>query len=143
MIMDINMNGQVLSIEQMKHLKELGVDTSGASMAWQADTCMKDRGEWLLYAYGNCNLSYRYVEKTFTLQDMLDIMPKQLKIKVESYRTPVDCLLMIDVANTCVYYECFVWQQYDRAKYFEGVNLITSAYEMLCWLAENGYLNKK
>lgn len=29
------MKNQVLSIEQMNHLKELCVDTSGASMAWQ------------------------------------------------------------------------------------------------------------
>lgn len=138
------MDKQVLSIEQMQHLIELGVDTSKASMAW----CKPegDKEYHLLLPNSQKSFEYDLVVKyipTFTLQDMLDIMPKQLKIKVESYRTPVDCLLMIDVANTCVYYECFVWQQYDRAKYFDGVNLISSAYEMLCWLAENGYLNKK
>lgn len=141
--MDINMNQRVLSIEQMNHLKELGVDISGASMAWQSGACMKDRGEWLLYVYGNCNLSYRYVEKTFTLQDMLTIMPKYLKIKTEKYCTPVDCLLMIDVSNDFVYYEYRAWGEYECAKSAGGANLLESAYNMLCWLAENDYLNKK
>lgn len=135
------MENQVLSIEQMNHLKELGVDTSGASMAWQKG--LATRHVWVLYAVGNMSLSLPDKERTFTLQDMLSLMPKQLRLKVENYRSPVDCLLMIDVANDCVYYEYFVWQEYSRAKHFDCANLITSAYEMLCWLAEGEYLNKK
>lgn len=142
------MNEQVLSIEQMKHLKELGVDTSGASMKFISiyPSCDYNEDDERQFVPVDVNFhAKRYNEggRTFTLQDMFNIMPKHLKIKVESYRTPVDCLLMVDVANDCVYYECFVWQQYDRAKYFDGANLISSAYKMFCWLAENDYLNKK
>ena len=37
---------QVLSIEQMKHLQELGVDTSDASMCWVAgEDASIDEGE--------------------------------------------------------------------------------------------------
>ena len=49
---------QVLSIEQMKHLQELGVDTSDASMYWvrakritgeQKNNCIdRDMGKWKL-----------------------------------------------------------------------------------------------
>ena len=49
---------QVLSIEQMKHLQELGVDTSDASMFWvrakritgeQKNNCIDiDMGKWRL-----------------------------------------------------------------------------------------------
>lgn len=138
------MNKQVLSIEQMQYLTELGIDTSKASMIWRLlPECFRIPEEHYVAVRESSEKKDDENIPTFTLQDMLNIMPKQLKMKVESYRTPVDCLLMIDVANDCVYYECFVWQQYDRAKYFDGANLISSAYEMLCWLAENGYLNKK
>lgn len=138
------MNEQVLSIEQMQYLTELGIDTSKANMIWRPlPECFRIPEDHYVAVRESSEKKDDENIPTFTLQDMLNIMPKQLKIKVESYRTPVDCLLMIDVANNCVYYECFVWQQYDRAKYFDGVNLISSAYEMLCWLAENGYLNKK
>lgn len=142
--MDINMNQQVLSIERMRHLIKLGVDTSSASMIWRLlPECFRIPEDHYVAVKESSEKKDDENMPTFTLQDMLNIMPKELKMKVESYRTPVDCLLMIDVANNCVYYECFVWQQYDRAKYFDGVNLISSAYKMLCWLAENGYLNKK
>lgn len=138
------MNEQVLSIEQMQYLTELGIDTSKASMIWRLlPECFRIPEDHYVAVRESSEKKDDENIPTFTLQDMLDILPKQLKIKVESYRTPVDCLLMIDVANDCVYYECFVWQQYDRAKYFDGANLISSAYNMLCWLAENDYLNKK
>lgn len=138
------MNKQVLSIEQMKHLEELGVDTSKASMIWRLlPECFRIPEEHYVAVRESSEKRDDENIPTFTLQDMLNIMPKRLEIKVESYHTPVDWLLMIDVANNCVYYECFVWQQYDRAKYFDGTNLISSAYEMLCRLAENGNLNKK
>ena len=74
---------------------------------------------------------------------MLTIMPKYLKIKTEKYCTPVDCLLMIDVSNDFVYYEYRAWGEYECAKSAGGANLLESAYNMLCWLAENDYLNKK
>lgn len=138
------MDKQVLSIEQMQHLTELGIGTSKASMIWRLlPECFWMPEKHYVAVREPTEEKDDENITAFTLQDMLDIMPKELKMKVESYRTPVDCLLMIDVANNCVYYECFVWQQYDRAKYFDGVNLISSAYKMLCWLAENGYLNKK
>lgn len=139
MNMAINMENQVLSIEQMNHLKELGVDTSGASMYYELDDF---QGFYRLYI----NEDHEHDRKeipAFTLQDTLEIMPKQLKIKVEEYRSPVDCLLMIDVANDCIYYEYTAWGERGCGNTFGGVNLLTSAYEMLCWLAENDYLNKK
>ena len=41
---------QVLSIEQMKHLQELGVDTSDASMCWVAEGyAYTDEGQWKLF----------------------------------------------------------------------------------------------
>ena len=134
------MNEQVLSIEQMRHLKELGVDTSKASMVWSD----YPTDHWMLFLSkeGLTSPCHKPV-LAFTLQDMLTIMPKYLKIKTEKYCTPVDCLLMIDVSNDFVYYEYRAWGEYECAKSAEGANLLKSAYNLLCWLAENDYLNKK
>ena len=46
---------QVLSIEQMNHLQELGLDTSDASMCWETTP-------------------------TYTLQDILDKLPESIQI---------------------------------------------------------------
>lgn len=49
------MSKQVLSIEQMKHLKELGVDISRASVSWYrilrtgSDTVVTDRDGFEIY----------------------------------------------------------------------------------------------
>ncbi|MDD3038839.1 hypothetical protein [Bacteroides sp.] len=133
----MRMTQQVLSIEQMRHLKDLGVDTSGASMAWQSGVCMKDRDEWLLYAYGNCNLSYRYVEKTFTLQDILELFPK-LIVQNNSF---LDIRPNIIYSGLCVSYVDV--NSHETIEVFRSDNLLDAAYETLCWLAENDYLNKK
>lgn len=132
--MAINMENQVLSIEQMNHLKELGVDTSGASMAWQSNSCMKYRGIWHLYAYGNCDLAYRYVEKTFTLQDVIDLMPRSIDTSNE---------LRIGLHdNSFSYWWVGGICDDELVVQFTSDKLITSAYEMLCWLAENDYLTR-
>lgn len=75
------MEKQVLSINQMQHLKELGVDTSKASMHWQflptADAIINETDELeekpCLFV-SQPNMKHEY--PAFTLQDMLDIMPE-------------------------------------------------------------------
>lgn len=131
--MAIKMENQVLSIEQMDHLKELGVDTSGASMAWQRGWAT--RHEWVLYAVGNMSLSLSEKERTFTLQDMIDLMPKKLNSKTE---------LQVDFNDNSFSYlhiECIC--DYQLIAKFVSDKLIDSAYCMLCWLAKNDYLINK
>ena len=62
---------QVLSIEQMKHLQELGVDTSDASMCWlryDAD------GEVKYYVSSNRGKGASY--PTYTIGDLIEKLPK-------------------------------------------------------------------
>lgn len=153
----------------MKHLKDLGVDVRKASMVllfhdeygesvgWEVENHGKDKPLYEFYSdelerwmsttaeyfdaeTGSYDHSYREECGVFTLQDMLDVIPKHLKIKVEEYRNPVDCILMIDVANDCAYYEYEAWGEYKSAKSINESNLINSAYDMLCWLVKNGHL---
>lgn len=74
---------QVLSIEQMKHLQELGLDTSDASMHWQylptADAIINGTDEIekepTLFV-SQPNMKHEY--PAYTLQDILDKLPHYL-----------------------------------------------------------------
>lgn len=139
---------QVLSIEQMKHLQELGLDTSDASMvliATDDDSCTLDwqdaekaiKYHWhdvYFYLYdaetGSYDHSYRDSCGVFTLQDILDKLPCFIG-------THVLTLQKLANSGTCLYME-----PYSRSilNLTESKELIDAAYEMLCWCIENGYI---
>ena len=66
---------QVLSIEQMKHLQELGLDTSDASMCveWRES----DESKKVVTSL-DADTYYDYYHETYTLQDILDKLPHYL-----------------------------------------------------------------
>ena len=73
---------QVLSIEQMKHLQELGVDTSDASMAYYNISRDNQPDKWIL---GIANIKVTSVmlsngitemEPTYTIGDLIEKLPK-------------------------------------------------------------------
>lgn len=129
------MSKQVLDVQQMQHLQELGLDTSNASMAWLSyngintiipsnfhlPTSDKD--------YIICN--------AYTLQDVLDALPKDI--------SKDDCTwyasLYIDFENNRIAYGNT--DRYGFEIYHEIMiekDLIDAAYSMLCWAIENGYV---
>mgnify|MGYP000864632500 CR=1 FL=1 len=131
------MENQVLSIEQMKRLIELGVNTSKASLFW----CVVETKGCLPFLILTDRVDCLELVPTFTLQDMLAIMPKEIEFKVDRYRKPVDCTLQIDAASDCIYYEYTAWGEFECAKYFgDSDNLLEAVYYMLSWLAEHKYL---
>lgn len=113
------MENQVLSIDQMKHLQELGLDTSKASMYWF------DIGEESI--------------PTFTLYDILEELPYIIEdyflfIQKDRYTfTGKDCYR--------IYYGK-VWKD-RRLKDIRRDSLLDATYEMLCWCIENGYIKTK
>lgn len=58
---------QVLSIEQMKHLQELGVDTSDASMCWAGNDVVPNNG--LAFDLGYDGIP------TYTIGDLIEKLP--------------------------------------------------------------------
>ena len=69
---------QTLSIEQMQHLQELGLDTSNASMCWIKTPNGRDltfNDEWMNLEESNLDPVPAY-----TLQDVLDALPKYYHI---------------------------------------------------------------
>ena len=77
---------QVLSIEQMKHLQELGVDTSDASMAWYMSP---KANQWKIkvkdkFAHEMLRRisPERYIP-TYTIGDLIEKQPKHFNTKEE------------------------------------------------------------
>ena len=134
---------QVLSIEQMRYLHKLGLDTSDASMvliATDDDSCSLDWETALtaisMHLYevsfelfdadsSHYNHSYREDCGVFTLQDILDKLPPS-----------VNWNPLIIVGNS-VMYSAGYGEGYDHPiKIFKEESLLESAYKMLCWIIE-------
>lgn len=137
------MSKQVLDISQMRHLKELGLDTSKASMHYWIITngeYSQEVGEYvfseeptctilMLYPYEFTNdAAIRRVEDvpTFTLQDIIDLLPSTIE----------GCELEIHKVSVCY----FDYESSRLLIYKVNQSLIDAAYEMLCWCVEKGYL---
>ena len=121
---------QVLSIEQMKHLQELGVDTSDASMCWVAgEDTSTDEEEWNLIIPNNFLMPYNI--PTYTIGDLIEKLPKTIDFGFGEY----DLELSIKGEYVEVQYE----SDYDDWTPFfcSNLSLIESLYSTLCWLAVN------
>ena len=121
---------QVLSREQMKHLQELGVDTSDASMCWVAgEDTYTDEGEWYLTIPNNFLLPYNI--PTYTIGDLIEKLPKSIGIGYGEYD--------LEMSTKGEYVEVQYENDYDDYTPFFCANLspIESLYRILCWLAEN------
>lgn len=128
---------QVLSVEQMKHLQELGLDTSDGSMCWCYALSYKN-AKWELEIYEDVinqkrDSAFWEIIPTYTLQDILDKLPCFIGTHV---------LTLQKLANSGTY---LYMEPYSRSilNLTESKELINSAYEMLCWCIKNGYVEKE
>lgn len=129
---------KVLSIEQMKHLQELGLDTSDASMYWArvshgSSVDDKSKGKWFLSLhkeFQTCGfMSYESIP-TYTLQDILGKLPCFIGNQVLTIQKLAD-------SYTCLYIEPYTRSMINIT---ESKEPIDAAYDMLCWCIENGYV---
>lgn len=125
--LDIKIYGRVLSREQMACLRELGVDTSDASMAYYNISRDNQPDKWIL---GIANIKVASVmlsngitemEPTYTIGDLIDKLPKAIE---------GNCLVINYIYSEIIYKDIL---HYD----FEGVGLLATLYAVLCWVAEN------
>lgn len=128
------MKNQVLSIEQMRHLQKLGVDTSKASCCW----CSAYDIEQFVMPIEDKDF-FNSDKLTFTLQDMLEMIPKS----IEDWF--MDSGMRKQIASFEMYIRDNSWHIcytiYDDEVYSnDDDDLLNCTYETLCWLAENGYL---
>ena len=136
---------QVLSIEQMKDLQELGVDTPDASMYWvrakritgeQKNNCIdRDMGKWKLSLSKSMVLPAAWELEsvpTYTIGDIVEKLPKN----IDSWN---DNRLVIEGDENTDYWYVVYKNRYEDAEieYFDSEDLLTTLYNLLCWLAEN------
>ncbi len=132
------MTKQVLDVQQMQHLQELGLDTSNASMVW----CKYDGEEEYSHllpkdedVFERC-LAVKYIP-AYTLQDVLELLPIEIKPCRRFW-------LRIDLSDDCIYYYYEDYNLVERRKKtisYNGMNgLIDAAYSMLCWAIENKFV---
>lgn len=129
------MSKQVLDVQQMQHLQELGLDTSNASMYW--------------ISYNGINVSIPsnfhlptsdndyVICDAYTLQDVLDALPKDISKDGCTWYAS----LYIDFENNRIAYGNT--DRYGFEIYHEIMiekNLIDAAYSMLCWAIDNKFV---
>lgn len=134
---------QVLSIDQMKHLRELGLDTSDASMHWQFLPTVESFFNGVLALeerptlfVSQPNMKHEY--PAYTLQDILDKLPRSLNPFPSK-----QILFSWTIEGKIISYRNIEGMGGVCFKHFTDDLLIDAAYEMLCWCVENGYIGKE
>lgn len=118
---------QVLSVEQMTHLQELGLDTSDASMCveWRES----DESKKVVTSL-DADTYYDYYYETYTLQDILDKLPESVQV-YDLYifkKVGLWWLKYVDVTN-------------NGTVHLEKMpGIMDAAYYMLCWCIQKGFV---
>ena len=130
----------VLSVEQMEHLQELGLDASDGSMCWCYALSYKN-AKWELEIYEDVinqkrDSAFWEIIPTYTLQDILDKLPTLIIISSDFYK--------ICIEPSCGYWDIYYYKS-DATELIskKSENIIDAAYDMLCWCIENGYVEKE
>ena len=129
------MKNQVLSIEQMQKLKELGVDINKASMCYisKYPSCDFDDGDSIVVVSKDFNKRlYNEFGPAFTLQDIVELLPYTFdNFYLKIYR------------GINMYY--FIYESINSEDDIieKGNTPLLAAYNMLIWVIENGYLKTK
>ena len=126
---------QVLSIEQMQHLQELGLDTSNASMC----RIKTSNGRGLAFNDEWISRGESLLEPVpaYTLQDVLDALPKDISKDGCTWSAS----LYIDFESNRIAYgntDRYGFEIYHEIMIEE--DFIDSAYSMLVWCIKNGYV---
>ena len=146
------MENQVLNIEQMKQLKEFGVDTSKASMAvyniyageqkeydiLAANGAFAEKQEHDRFGYGIHNIVAFDKKPVFTLQDIIELLPATLPSSILASE-----LVITKKKISYIDSELFDPPQIDYTEDIVNDNILDAAYNMLIWVIENGYLKTK
>ena len=143
---------KVLTIQQMNRLKELGVDTSTASMAiydiyaGENKVCdiialngaFHEEQEYDGFGYGIHSAVAFCKKPVFTLHGIIELLPKSILIKNVKHWVCIsqNCLL---TEFQIMYFDGY--NSYNVVK--QNKSLLQAAYEILLWVIENGYLKTK
>ena len=154
------MEKQVLSIEQMQELKELGIDITSASMKWAPKLRWDENGE-KREVYGHIlDINYTPIGApfwetmdgkdtipTFTLQDIINLLPHYIEDK-EIGRFDYE----LRVKKDGVIYESYdVYDELGDSFVLNDYNIyddecktiLDCAFKMLKWCINEGYITRE
>lgn len=120
------------TIEQSKHLLELGLDSKTADMSYSEEYFGKDKDgndEWCWKLNACKFVDIEGIIPAWSLSALLEVISKVTCI---SYLT-IDTSYLIRCKDLG-----FLWQKDIAAK-----DPVTAAYEMACWLLEQGLIKKE
>ena len=131
---------KVLSIEQITRLKELGVDVNSLRVKAHFSYNFNEVTIQSIGLNGS-SISYRLASSEtinmVTLEDVFDLLPKEIVVKKVSYQlnwNPLNGSLRYDNMygdeGTILYGCCYI----------EEEGILDAAYDMLIWVIENGHL---
>lgn len=121
----------VLSVEQMEHLQELGLDTSDGSMCFEWNESDADN---MVVTSPDADTNYDYYHETYTLQDILSKLPRYINDFGVMYKMCVEPLFS---GPWAISYQRGISEPFI---FKVAGNLLDVAYEMLCWCIENRYI---
>ena len=138
-----------LTIEEMKELESLGIDTSDASMyqrVFRKNIIIPQLvTNEIIELWKACPtfqigdpISEDYCYPVYTLQDILDKLPKRIKAEANSHYA-----LTFDANGNLRYVSCEYGEITASVKCVEkDSNILNSAFVMLKWCKENKYIEK-
>jgi hypothetical protein len=130
------MTKQVLDVQQMQHLQELGLELKETTLIYAGGG-----GKYGLFLTKQIDkILWESTYPAYSLQDVLDALPKYYHIANIGWRTK----LSIRVHTTKEWEIGYVYTD-EPSKYayrcrILGKELIDAAYELLCWAIENKFL---
>ena len=127
---------QVLDVQQMQHLQELGMDTSNASMYWISynGISVSIPSNFHLPTSDNDYV----ICDAYTLQDVLDALPHSIGgDKEDDYWLQIEQMAR-KFDDWRVSYVSVSQDKYFHC--FQSPNLIDAAYELLVWGIENKFV---
>ena len=136
------MSKQCLDVHQMQHLQELGLELKKDTMLYWAK-CVDNNpraathyGKWVLIKGNNAQtvglMHWEFIP-AYTLQDVLDALPKSLEIGKSKYEISI---YMIGGKWAVDYYS----ETDADIQSEECESLIGAVYSRLCWAIENKFV---
>ena len=132
---------QVLDVQQMQHLQELGMELKETILYWARCVDNNPRaathyGKWVLIKGNNAQtvglMHWEFIP-AYTLQDVLDALPKSLEIGKSKYEISI---YMIEGKWAVDYYS----ETGADIQSLGCENLIDAVYSRLCWAIENKFV---
>lgn len=129
------MNKICTSIEQSKKLIELGLDVNTSDMFW--DLLDGDEPDEKIpnCCWDRFDITINEFVPAWSLFALIELIPDKISINDESY--------YLSFTKKSVEFRGSITWDGQKAKSFEMDNILDAAFEMVCWIINNGHLKGK